>query len=165
MRALQFLSLQVAAERGGWWADADMICLQAFDFPDEFVFGSEISKGLEVLGSSVFKAPAGSDVMAYAWGVCQTKTPEHLVWGETGPRLIDEAVRKFGLEKHAQPPYVFSPLGFWEWQRVLEPDGPPALRPETRAFIFGMISGGRRDRIRMQPIPRIVFMSNSGESI
>jgi hypothetical protein len=129
-----FFRYKLLLERGGWWADADMICLQEFDFPDEFVFGSEISKGLEVLGSSVFKAPADSDVMAYAWGVCQTKSPDRLVWGETGPRLIDEAVRKFRLEKHAQPPYVFSPLGFWEWQRVLEPDGPPALRPETRAI-------------------------------
>jgi len=122
-----FFRYKLLLERGGWWADADVICLQPFDFPEEFVFATEISKGLEVLGSSVFKAPAGSDVMAHAWGVCQTKSPERLVWGETGPRLLDEAVRKFSLEKFAQPHHVFSPLGFWEWRRVLEPrefDGP-----------------------------------------
>lgn len=129
-----FFRYKLLLERGGWWADADVVCLKPFDFPDEFVFASEISKGQEVLGSSVFKAPAGSEVMAYAWGVCQTKDPEHLVWGETGPRLIDEAVRRFALESFAQPPYVFSPLGFWQWNSVLEPGAETSLRAETRAI-------------------------------
>lgn len=132
-----FFRYKLLLERGGWWADADIICLRPFDFSEEFVFATEISKGLEVLGSSVFKAPAGSDVMAYAWGVCQTKNPERLVWGETGPRLLDEAVRKFALEKYAQPHHVFSPVGFWEWHRVLEPDESDratTLHADTRAI-------------------------------
>ena len=129
-----FFRYKLLLERGGWWADADNVCLKPFDFPAEFVFSSEISKGREVLSSGVFKAPAGSDVMAYAWGVCQTKSPEHLVWGETGPKLMDEAVRKFALEKYTQPPCVFSPLGFWEWHRLLETENEPTLHPDTRAI-------------------------------
>lgn len=129
-----FFRYKLLLERGGWWADTDIVCLTPFDFATEFVFASEISKGAEVLTSGVIKTPAGSDVMAYAWGVCQTKSPEQLVWGETGPRLIADAVRKFGLEQYAQPHYVFSPLGFWEWRSVLESDGQAALAPGTRAI-------------------------------
>ena len=129
-----FFRYKLLLERGGWWADADIVCLKPFDFPSEFIFSSEISKGLEVISSGVFKVPAGSEVMAYAWEVCKTKNPEHLVWGETGPRLIDAAVRKFGLEKYLQPHHVFCPLGFWEWHNVLETDGEMALREDTRAI-------------------------------
>ena len=57
--------------------------------------------------------------MAYAWEVCQAKQPEHLAWGETGPRLMGEAVQKFSLHKYQQPYNVFCPLGYWEWQQVL----------------------------------------------
>ena len=115
-----FFRYKLLLERGGWWADADIVCLRPFDFADEFVFASEISKGVAVVTSGIIKAPAGSEAMAYAWEVCQSKSPEQLVWGETGPRLIAEAVARFGLEQYAQPPYVFSPLGFWEWRTVLE---------------------------------------------
>jgi hypothetical protein len=77
---------------------------------------------VEVITSGVIKAPAGSDVMAYAWETCESKDPESLVWGETGPKLMDQAVRKFSLEKYRTPPYVFCPYGYQDWHKVLEPD-------------------------------------------
>lgn len=129
-----FFRYKLLLERGGWWADSDMVCLKPFDFSEPFVFSSEISKGLEVINCGVFKVPAGSELMAYAWGVCQTKNPERLVWGETGPRLTGEAVRKFELEKYTQPHYVFCPLGFWRWRDLLEPGRETALHPDTRAI-------------------------------
>ena len=72
--------------------------------------------------------------MAYAWGVCQTKNPEHLVWGETGPRLMAEAVRKYSLEKCTKPHYVFCPLGYSEWHKVLESDVETVLDESTYAI-------------------------------
>lgn len=117
-----FFRYKLLAERGGWWADTDMVCLRPFDFPDEHVFSTELCRGEEVVTSGVIKAPAGSPVMAYAWGVCQTKEPARLVWGETGPRLMGEAVAKFSLQSCAKPHRVFCPLGYDEWRRALEPD-------------------------------------------
>lgn len=74
-------------ERGGWWADTDTICLKPFDFPEEYVFSSEINyKGREVVNSGVIKAPAGSSVMAYAWEVCRNKNPARLIWGRNRPQ-------------------------------------------------------------------------------
>jgi mannosyltransferase OCH1-like enzyme len=116
-----FFRYKLILERGGWWADTDIVCLKPFDFPEQYVFSSEVSLGLEVVTSGIFKCPAQSKVMGYAWGVCQTKDPQRLVWGETGPKLMGEAVRKYALEKYQKSSQVFCPLGFFEWHRVLEP--------------------------------------------
>jgi mannosyltransferase OCH1-like enzyme len=129
-----FFRYKLILERGGWWADTDIVCLKPFDFPEQYVFSSEISQGLEVVTSGVFKGPAQSEVMAYAWGVCQTKEPIRLVWGETGPRLMAEAVKRCALEKYTKPSHVFCPLGFFEWHKVLEPDGEIVLDQSTYAI-------------------------------
>lgn len=117
-----FFRYKLLLERGGWWVDMDTICLKPFDFPSEHVFAAEEVDGLEVITSGIIKAPAESPAMAYAWEVCQSKNPEQLRWGETGPKLMGEAVRKFSLERYGKPFQVFCPLGYSEWRKVLEPD-------------------------------------------
>jgi mannosyltransferase OCH1-like enzyme len=117
-----FFRYKLLLERGGWWADTDVVCLKSFDFADEHVFSTEMCRGEEVTTSGVIKAPKGSAVMAYAWGVCQKKNPRELVWGETGPRLMMDAVEKFSLSHLKQPFQVFCPLDYSEWHKVLEPD-------------------------------------------
>src|SRR6185369_10191737 len=95
-----FFRYKLLLELGGWWADSDTICLKAFDFPDEYVFASEIDyRGVEVVTSAIIKAPPGSSIMAYAWKVCEGKDTSRLVWGEIGPRLVARAVRKFSLSR------------------------------------------------------------------
>jgi len=116
-----FFRYKLVLERGGWWVDTDTICLKPFDFEAEYVFSSEFAMGQEFINSGIFKAPAGSEVMAYAWGVCETKDPERIVWGETGPRLMAAAVREFSLERYTQRPEVFCPIGYADWHKVLEP--------------------------------------------
>lgn len=116
-----FFRYKLLLERGGWWVDTDTICLKAFDFHDKHVFATEKIGEREVVTSGIIKAPRGSRVMAYAWEVCQNKNPEQLVWGETGPKLMGEAVREFSLEKYVTPYHVFCPIGYWEWRKVLDP--------------------------------------------
>src|SRR5215470_19252101 len=116
-----FFRYKLLLERGGWWVDTDVICLRAFDFADEYVFATEKDGEREVISSGIIKAPAGSDVMAYAWDVCEQKDPQELKWGETGPRLITEAVERFSLERFKKPSRYFNPLDYKEWRRVLEP--------------------------------------------
>jgi mannosyltransferase OCH1-like enzyme len=115
-----FFRYKLLLERGGWWVDTDVICLKLFDFEDEYVFASELDGEREVISSGIIKAPAGSEVMAYAWEVCEQKDPRQLKWGETGPRLITEAVERFSLERYKKPYRYFSPLDYKEWRRVLQ---------------------------------------------
>ena len=129
-----FFRYKLLLERGGWWADMDTVCLKPFDFSDEYVFSSEMYKGLEVVNCGVVKAPPGSEAMRWAWEVCQTKNSKQLVWGETGPKLIAEAVRKFSLEKYTRPAAVFCPLAFFEWQKVIEPGPSPAWADSAYAI-------------------------------
>jgi len=129
-----FFRYKLLLERGGWWVDTDVICVKAFDFVDEYVFANEIDKDWDVIASGIIKAPAGSSVMAYAWEVCDQKDPRLLMWGETGPKLMTEAVSKFSLEQYTKPYRFFSPLGWREWRRVLEPDADGLLREDTYAI-------------------------------
>lgn len=130
-----FFRYKLLLERGGWWIDTDVICLKPFDFPEEYVFASEMDhKEDEVIASGIIKAPVGSDLMAYAWEVCEKKDPQQLKWGETGPRLMTEAVRKFSLENYKKPYWCFCPLGFREWRRVLEPDAEGLVHEESYAI-------------------------------
>jgi mannosyltransferase OCH1-like enzyme len=116
-----FFRYKLLLDRGGWWVDTDVICLKAFDFEDEYVFATETDGEREVVSSGVIKAPAGSEVMAYAWEVCEQRDPRELKWGETGPRLMTEAVGRFSLELFKKPSRYFNPLDYREWRRVLEP--------------------------------------------
>jgi mannosyltransferase OCH1-like enzyme len=117
-----FFRYKLLLERGGWWADSDIICLKTFDFPDEYVFSSELNSwGFEVVNCGVIKAPAGSSIMAYAWEVCQTKNPSRLVWGETGPRLMAGAVKRFSLKRYKKTHQTFCPIDYEDWRNVLQP--------------------------------------------
>lgn len=123
-----YFRYKLLAERGGWWADTDIICLKRFDFDDAHVFSTEMSEGKEHITSGVIKAPRSSPVMAYAWEACRKKDPQKITWGETGPRLMAEAVNRFSLQEYVKPPYVFCPLGYMDWQKVIDPDA--ALEPD-----------------------------------
>jgi hypothetical protein len=59
--------------------------------------------------------------MSYAWGVCCSKKPEQLVWGEVGPRLMAESVEKLSLQRFVVSPRMFCPIDYLEWDRVLDP--------------------------------------------
>jgi mannosyltransferase OCH1-like enzyme len=116
-----FFRYKLLLEKGGWWVDTDMICLRPFDFAGAYVFSSEREEGQEAINCGAIKVPAKSDAMAYAWRVCRQKNIENLTWGETGPRLITEAVKRFSLEAFKQPAQVFCPVGYAEWDKVLKP--------------------------------------------
>lgn len=129
-----FFRYKLLLERGGWWADTDTICVKPFDFREPYVFSSEMSRGQEVINCGAIKAPPGSELMAYAWDVCQSKNPEQLVWGETGPRLMGAAVRKYSLEEFKKPHQAFCPVDYSDWKKLLTSNGELALAEDTYAI-------------------------------
>jgi hypothetical protein len=123
---------QLLFERGGWWVDADMVCVRPFAFEGSHVFASERSKGVVYVSSGAIRAPRGSEALGWAAGVCAAKDASALRWGETGPSLMAQAVERFGLAAAVQPPEVFCPLPYTEWHRALDADA-PALPDNTVA--------------------------------
>ena len=119
-----FFRYKLLLDRGGWWADTDLVCLEPFDFPDEYVFSSEFSVGRQMVNIGAIKAPPASEMISWMWDVCQTKDPAKLVWGETGPALMESAVQKFSMQPSVKPWKTFCPIGFREWTTLLDPDAP-----------------------------------------
>lgn len=119
-----YFRYKLLLERGGWWVDTDMICVAPFAFDGQHVFASELSKGVRCVNTGAMKAPRGSEAMALAWEICQSKDPSQLRWGETGPALMAEVVERFALDDAIQPPHVFCPLPYTEWHRALDAEPP-----------------------------------------
>jgi hypothetical protein len=106
-----FFRYKMLLEHGGWWVDTDVVCIKPFDFPGDHVFATERDQsGREFVTSGIIKAPRGSRVMEDAWAICQSKTPQGLRWGETGPELMHRLVFRTGLASCAKSADVFCPI-------------------------------------------------------
>jgi hypothetical protein len=117
-----YFRYKLLLDRGGWWVDADTVCLKPFDFPQAHVFSSESDKGAAVPNAGMIKAPAGSALMQYAWDFCRSRNGSELKWGETGSVLIREILAKFSAWDSLQSPDVFCPIPYKEWRGLLAPD-------------------------------------------
>jgi len=129
-----FFRYKLLLERGGWWIDTDLVCLRPFHFEQRFVFSSEFVDGQVVPNTGAIRVPPGSDVVAWAWECCAQLNVSNLKWGQSGPALFGESIRLHDLLNHVQPPSVFCPVGFLEWQSLLDPDAVPALPEDTVAL-------------------------------
>ena len=130
-----FFRYKLLLENGGWWVDMDTVCLQPFhSIAAEYVISTEMHAGSPVIDIAALKAPAGSALAEYAWNVCQSKDPQTLRWGETGPQLLAEAVRQCGLISYVRPPATFCPVPYRDWQSVLSPEAELSFGPETYAI-------------------------------
>ena len=111
-------------ERGGWWADTDVVCLRPFDFAAERVFAAERCRhGGEVCATCVFKVPAGDDACAECCERAQRDENRATRWGATGPALLGRVVRERALDGCVQPAGVFCPVDWWraeDFQRPVE---------------------------------------------
>lgn len=116
-------------EKGNYWVDTDIICLKPFSHKAEHIFASErSSKENTGAASCVIKAPGGSPVIEYCYCESANKNNELLQWGQTGPRLVTEALTKFDMWHYLADPEEFCPIDYWEWRKFLnEPADENAL--------------------------------------
>ncbi|MEO8215580.1 MAG: glycosyltransferase [Acidobacteriota bacterium] len=118
-----YFRYKLLLEKGGWWSDLDVVCLRPFDFGGDYVFPAEMSDaGTEVAANCVMRTPQGSAIMRFAWDECRWRDPGTLLWGETGPILMQEAIERFGLRRFRHPYRTFCPITHQRWQRLVEPD-------------------------------------------
>ena len=129
-----FFRYKLLLDKGGWFVDADMVCLRPFNFQDEYVFSSEGLADRQLVNVGAIKAPAGSAILEYAWNACEQMDTAALQWSQCGPRLFGRAVEAHALQPHVQPWPVFCPVHFSAWMRVLDPSAPWQFPPETRAI-------------------------------
>lgn len=127
-----FFRYKLLLQKGGWWVDTDVVCLQPFDFEDPYVFASERVDHRSVPTTAVIKAPPGSEIMAFNWHLCRAcPAPSDVVWGEHGPKLMAKAIAKFGLQALMKEADVFCPLAYDEWETLLLPGDLAAFRERS----------------------------------
>lgn len=113
-------------DRGGWWCDIDVFAVWPFAFRDDYVIASERTEGGGTHPAScVIKAPARSDLMRFCYERAAAVDRETVGWGEIGPRLLAEGVRKFGLGP-VSPPDVFCPIDWFNFREFFEAGPVPA---------------------------------------
>jgi hypothetical protein len=123
-------------ERGGWWVDLDTVCLRPFDFPSEYVFSSEMDKGVDVVDLGAMKIPAGAAIAEYLFQESDRKDPKKIHFGDTGCVLMGRAVERFHMQQYVQPSRAFCPIDCHNWEAALRPGAGCNIGPETFAVHF-----------------------------
>jgi hypothetical protein len=93
-------------ERGGWWVDADVVCLRPFDFDAPYVFAYQDETSINC---AVMRLPQGSAIAQSLYEEA-TSRGTNTKWGEIGPDLFSSKVQEFGLSEYALTPKTFFPI-------------------------------------------------------
>lgn len=108
-------------DKGNYWVDTDMICLNPFNFEEDYVFSSEMVKYKKTINAGVIKVPKGDPFAQQAFEYAQKQDKKTLQWGEIGPTLVSRLVHKLGYEKYVQEPYIFCPIAFKKLKKIIAP--------------------------------------------
>lgn len=111
-----FFRIALLYKLGGWYVDLDTVCIQPFQFSEDFCFYRDRDES--TISFAVSKAPAGSDLMRHCYTYLAAMSPEersNLPWQAIGSDFACGAVEFFHLTRYAQPGYVFDPV---QWQRA-----------------------------------------------
>ncbi len=96
-------------EKGGIWVDTDMVCLRPFEFSQPLVFASQNNDGAT---SCMIKTPAGAEIMRQCYEFAKQRDSSTICWGETGPKLLDQMIRKLGLDACVLAHTAFCPIDY-----------------------------------------------------
>lgn len=121
-----FFRWKLVRDRGGWWVDTDAVCLQPFDFADEYIFfGGKGKPGSnDCVTSGLFKAPAGSEITRLGWGECKCMNTETMPWGHAGPPLFTALVEHCALQNSIVPGALVFPIFYTDAVQKFTRPGP-----------------------------------------
>jgi len=92
-------------KEGGWWSDLDSICLKKFEILRPYFFTTLRGKG-HYFTNGIFKTPKNSLVMSFCIDKCEN-VGSNSKWAQTGPRLLGQGHRNYGLNCFAKTEEVF----------------------------------------------------------
>jgi len=102
-----YFRVKLIYDKGGFWADTDIICLKHFDFQDDYIFSSEISTVENGVASSLFKCPKNS---VFLKEMCNEIRSNPLEKTDRGNILymFPEYIKKYGFENYLKDSKIFS---------------------------------------------------------
>jgi hypothetical protein len=146
---------RLLSERGGIWADADVVCLAPLAYPQAEIFGWQDA---ELLNNALLGLPAGHELAAWLAACCENPNRllpydnlslrlrklrrrylggdrrERVRWGEFGPKGLTQAARHLGYVDKAQPAAHFYPVRCEDWHVMFRSRGaePPPWTAQSR---------------------------------
>lgn len=120
-------------DRGGWWVDADVACVQHWDFAEEVVLAGELSYVLkngeyevgEHYATCVMKLPKGHDLAERCYNYCTSLKKEEVTWTQPAIDILNE----YGEPEGWKPPSTFCPVFWNDWKMLY--DSMPNFCAET----------------------------------
>lgn len=112
-------------DHGGWWVDLDVVCLQPFDFAEQYVIGSAKSPVTDEqkVNSCVLKMPKKSLELKYCLEeYAKHKNGDNIEYGGLGPKLLHEIVKKFKKNEYVKSWKTFCPINWWEVDKIVRPN-------------------------------------------
>ncbi|NNU81741.1 hypothetical protein HMH01_14970 [Halovulum dunhuangense] len=117
-----YFRFQLLFQRGGVWADADLICVRPLPLDQEVLICSEtVRPGLVQPSTQLLKFPAGDRFLAECIADIEARDVDGIAFLEVGPALVDRKVRELGYQKHVVPADYFCPVPWWEFYRPFIP--------------------------------------------
>lgn len=107
-------------ERGGWWADTDVVAIRPWADLPPVVVASTRERGHGLAANNfAMRFPAGHEIPRACLDALRDQDPRELDFGVSGPLLVDRVLGPEGIARHCQPPEVFGPVP-WNasWQLV-----------------------------------------------
>jgi len=104
-----YFRVKLIYDKGGFWADTDIICLKQFDFQDDYVFSSEISniKMKDGVASSLFRCPKNSIFLKEMYNEIHSN-PLKKTDGGNILNMFPEYIKKYGFENYLKEKNMFS---------------------------------------------------------
>lgn len=121
-------------DNGGWWTDADVICLSRNVPDDDIVFAWQ-DRSRALIGSAILKLPRGHQLAAELYKAAQEMGAD-VEWGQAGPDLVTRLVKRHALEHQAMDPSLIYPLAPTKAIQSLMPAHRDAIREKTSGAVF-----------------------------
>lgn len=115
-------------ELGGWWVDADMLCVRAFDIDSPYVFATENIRRNERkvvnICNCVLKMPKGSEMGRNMLDIIELairlEDPKSIKWTSIGAKIIKEQIFEMGMFDYIVSPEVFCPFDYLDYTLIFD---------------------------------------------
>lgn len=118
-------------ERGGYWADTDVIALSRLPDVDTFFAWTDTTPTSSV-NNAVLALPKGSLLATQLFEIADAAPPERQRWGECGPGLMTTLVKMHQLETAAYPAASVHPIRYQDASVAFRPDSTRRIHRRTR---------------------------------
>ena len=114
-------------KKGGYWADADLICVKSFKFDQNFVISSEPDNNYNknVINAGLLKFKQGSNEALEGMNI-QRQQKDAILSGKvgwsSGPKTVTHIVNKYNLHKYILPWQGICSCSWGDYKTIFQPN-------------------------------------------